>query len=210
MRSSFMQIIINATDAQYALLVEKCNKSGHSISQYKADSTEIAEADLLIDACFEEDGPAFLSVTELPVLVNAVITTSQQLPKNFVRFNGWNGFLGQPKLEIAGHANSVENYASILESAGIDYMVSVDEIGMIGARVVAMMINEAYFALSEGVSSKEDINTAMKLGTNYPYGPFEWADMIGVQKIAALLNALSKTDSRYEIAPALKLTSEWP
>ena len=60
-----MQIIINATDAQYALLVEKCNKSGHSISQYKADSTEMAEAHLLIDACFEEDGAHFYL---LPIL----------------------------------------------------------------------------------------------------------------------------------------------
>lgn len=207
MRSSFMQIIINATDAQYALLVEKCNKSEHSISQYKADSTEITQANLLIDACFEEDGGAFLSVTDTLVLVNAVITTSQHLPNNFVRFNGWNGFLGQAKLEIAGHPNSVEKCTKILQSVGVDYLVSVDEIGMIGARVVAMMINEAYFALGEGVSSKEDINTAMKLGTNYPHGPFEWADLIGVQKIAQLLNALSKTDSRYDIAPALKLTT---
>ena len=45
--------------------------------------------------------------------------------------------------------------------------------GFISARVVSMIINEAYFALEEEVSSKEEIDTAMKLGTNYPYGPFD-------------------------------------
>ncbi len=200
-----MQIIINAKDPQYLLLAEKFTKGSHNISQYNKEHNDILQADLLIDVCYEEEGPAFLSVSHIPVLVNAVLTTSNQLPNNFVRFNGWNGFLGQAKLEIAGPANSVETCKQLLQTAGVDCMVSVDEIGMIGARVVAMIINEAYFALGEGVSSKEDINTAMKLGTNYPYGPFEWADLIGVQKIATLLDALSGTNSRYDIAPALKL-----
>src|ERR1700710_2457559 len=48
-------------------------------------------------------------------------------------------------------------------------------------RVVAMIINEAYYALDAGVSSKESIDLAMKLGTGYPYGPFEWADRIGLR-----------------------------
>ena len=45
-----------------------------------------------------------------------------------------------------------------------------------------MIINEAFLALQEGVSTKEEINTAMKLGTNYPLGPFEWVEKIGPYK----------------------------
>ncbi|MFX8832908.1 3-hydroxyacyl-CoA dehydrogenase family protein, partial [Acinetobacter baumannii] len=74
---------------------------------------------------------------------------------------------------------------------------------MLAARVVAMIINEAYFGWGEGISSKADIDIAMKLGTNYPYGPFEWGYKIGVQKILELLQVLSKTDDRYTPAKAL-------
>jgi 3-hydroxyacyl-CoA dehydrogenase len=67
-----------------------------------------------------------------------------------------------------------------------------------------MIINEAYFALGEDVSSKDEIDLAMKLGTNYPYGPFEWCKKIGLKKVYSLLEKLSDTDSRYSIAPAMK------
>ena len=67
-----------------------------------------------------------------------------------------------------------------------------------------MIINEAFFALQENVSSKEEIDTAMKLGTNYPFGPFEWAERIGLKNIFELLTGLSKTQSRYEPAALLK------
>ena len=67
-----------------------------------------------------------------------------------------------------------------------------------------MIINEAFFALGEGVSTMEEINLAMKLGTNCPYGPFEWEEKIGLQNIYRLLHKLSATDKRYSIAPLLK------
>jgi 3-hydroxybutyryl-CoA dehydrogenase len=72
-----------------------------------------------------------------------------------------------------------------------------DEIGFITPRVVSMIINEAFIALKEGVSTKGEIDTAMKLGTNYPYGPFEWAEKIGVEKIKSLLDKLSMQEKRY-------------
>jgi len=72
-----------------------------------------------------------------------------------------------------------------------------DEPGLISARIIAMIINEAYFANAENVSTEKEIDTAMKLGTNYPYGPFEWADKIGVKNIYVLLEKLSINDPRY-------------
>jgi 3-hydroxybutyryl-CoA dehydrogenase len=66
-----------------------------------------------------------------------------------------------------------------------------------------MIVNEAFFAYGDAVSSKADMDTAMKLGTNYPLGPFEWADKIGLPKIWQLLKALEKTNSRYQPAPEL-------
>ncbi len=67
-----------------------------------------------------------------------------------------------------------------------------------------LSINEAWFALEENVSSKEEIDVAMKLGTNYPYGPFEWASLIGIEKIFELLQKLSTYDKRYLPATLLK------
>ena len=76
--------------------------------------------------------------------------------------------------------------------------------GLLQARIIAMIINEAYYALEENVSTKEQIDIAMKLGTNYPYGPFEWSEKIGIEKIYFLLEKLSAQNKRYTIAAAIK------
>ncbi|MBL0145641.1 MAG: hypothetical protein IPP48_07655 [Chitinophagaceae bacterium] len=60
--------------------------------------------------------------------------------------------------------------------------------------------------MQDDVSTKNEIDIAMKLGTNYPYGPFEWADKIGKQNIYTLLKNLSKTESRY--TPSAQLQNE--
>ncbi|HEX5668136.1 MAG TPA: 3-hydroxyacyl-CoA dehydrogenase family protein, partial [Chitinophagaceae bacterium] len=83
-----------------------------------------------------------------------------------------------------------------------------DEPGMISPRVIAMIVNEAWFALEEGVSSREDIDIAMQLGTNYPYGPFTWGDKIGVKKIVSLLTRLKQSNPRYEVAASLAKEAE--
>ena len=64
-------------------------------------------------------------------------------------------------------------------------------------RTIAMIVNEAYFALEANVSTKQDIDVAMKLGTNYPYGPFEWSKKIGLQEIYNLLNLLTTIDQKF-------------
>jgi 3-hydroxybutyryl-CoA dehydrogenase len=66
-----------------------------------------------------------------------------------------------------------------------------------------MIINEAYLALGEGVSTPEEIDTAMKLGTNYPFGPIEWGSHIGLQNVVTLLHKLSVVQPRYTPADLL-------
>jgi len=65
-----------------------------------------------------------------------------------------------------------------------------DRMGLVSARVLVMIVNEAAFAFMEGVADPSDIDTAMKLGTNYPHGPLEWADRIGLDLVVGLLQAL--------------------
>lgn len=98
--------------------------------------------------------------------------------------------------------------ARSFESLGIS-MHAVEEIG-IGftfPRIAAMVINEAYFALEEGLASDEDIDTAMKFGVNYPLGPLDWAKRTGSQHVATLLDELYHVtgDPRYRASSQLKL-----
>ncbi len=74
---------------------------------------------------------------------------------------------------------------------------------MVSPRVISMIVNEAWFALQEGVSSREEIDIAMQLGTNYPYGPFAWGEKIGLKKIVSLLTRLSAQNPRYQVADLL-------
>jgi hypothetical protein len=65
-----------------------------------------------------------------------------------------------------------------------------DRVALVSLRVLAMIINEAAFAVMEGVAGAGDIDVAMKLGTNYPEGPLRWADRIGAETVVAVLQAL--------------------
>jgi len=139
-----------------------------------------------------------------PVFINSAIKTLSELklPENFSRINGWPGFLDREIWEIAsGKETAVKD---IFEKLGWQYILVADTPGLVSARIISMIINEAYFALGDNVSTKEEIDIAMKLGTNYPYGPFEWSRKIGPEKVYNLLEKLNQQDNRYTIAPAMK------
>ena len=144
----------------------------------------------------------------LPIFINSVHLTLKQQhhPKNVVRINGWNGFMERNLWEIAGEIQ--ENHIAFLNAINRKYIVVADEPGLVSARVIAMIINEAYFAKEDGISSEQEIDIAMKLGTNYPKGPFEWKSTIGIENIFSLLTALSTTDPRYTPSALLKAEFE--
>jgi 3-hydroxybutyryl-CoA dehydrogenase len=73
------------------------------------------------------------------------------------------------------------------------------------ARILATIINEASLALDEGVASREDIDTAMRLGTNYPHGPLEWAEQIGFADCDRMLLELNGTVTDDRFRPAALL-----
>jgi 3-hydroxybutyryl-CoA dehydrogenase len=99
-----------------------------------------------------------------------------------------------------------QDVATIMAALGIDYDLVEDRVGMITPRILFMIINEACYTLQEGTASIEDIDIAMKLGTNYPMGPFEWCDKIGVTEVFETLVSLYEDtkDERYKICPLLK------
>jgi 3-hydroxybutyryl-CoA dehydrogenase len=167
----------------------------------------IIEADLYMDLLFELDNERTSRLKQLlskPVLVNAVPYTTNTIGQDFIRINAWPTFLQRDILEIAlPAAVSEETIAPILNEINWKYTLVPDIAGMITPRVVSMIINEAYYTLGDGVSTREEIDVAMKLGTNYPMGPFEWAGKIGLHRVYELLKEMGRTDERYAIAPAL-------
>jgi 3-hydroxybutyryl-CoA dehydrogenase len=80
----------------------------------------------------------------------------------------------------------------------------------IAARVLATIVNEAASAVAEGVATPDAIDTAMRLGTNYPSGPLEWGERIGLGHVLHTLDALhgSVPDGRYRVDPLLRRLAE--
>ncbi len=136
-----------------------------------------------------------------PVFINAVTETLSDIHLDIIRFNGWPGFLKGKYLEAAANTEKQEKANRLF---GDQLIFVKDEPGFVSARIVSMIINEAYFTLEAGTSTKEEIDTAMKLGTGYPFGPFEWSEMIGLGKVAELLKKLSHDNPVYELAESLK------
>ncbi|MFS0558776.1 3-hydroxyacyl-CoA dehydrogenase family protein [Brevibacillus sp. 179-C9.3 HS] len=81
-----------------------------------------------------------------------------------------------------------------------------DEVGLVFPRILTLIINEAAFTLMEKAATAGDIDIAMKKGTNYPYGPLEWADRIGLDEIFAISRGLQRdlAEERYRTAPLLR------
>jgi 3-hydroxybutyryl-CoA dehydrogenase len=81
-----------------------------------------------------------------------------------------------------------------------------DACGLIAPRIVSLIVNEAAFALTEGVASADDIDAAVRLGANYPQGPLQWADAIGVDMVYTVIESMFEEmgDDRYRPAPLLR------
>src|SRR3990172_8928291 len=91
--------------------------------------------------------------------------------------------------------------------AGLNLQTALvaDGPGLVRARIVCALVNEAASALMEGVASPADIDTAMKLGTNYPRGPLEWGDLIGLDLVLGVMRGLQEEfgEDRYRPCPLL-------
>ena len=87
-----------------------------------------------------------------------------------------------------------------------DVAIVQDRVGMVLPRILCQIINEAMFAIQQDVALPKDIDTAMKLGMNYPSGPIEWGERIGFKQVYAVLDALHTDlgEERYRICPLLK------
>lgn len=109
---------------------------------------------------------------------------------------------------IRGLATSdatVEAMKEVGEKMGKTIVMAKDSPGFVVNRVLAPMLNEAIFALQEGLASAEDIDQAMKLGTNQPMGPLTLADFVGLDTLLAIMEVMQKEFGEDKYRPATLL-----
>ena len=102
-------------------------------------------------------------------------------------------------------AEGVDAVVGLLQAAGLAVSKLRDIPGLIVMRTVAMLANEAADAVNQGVCSAKAVDTAMRLGVNYPQGPLAWADAVGVAQIGKVLTHLAQTygEDRYRTSPLI-------
>lgn len=139
---------------------------------------------------------------EKPVFVCSVVETLHELPAGFplIRLNAWPGFLRYPLLEISGVDNNKGKAEKLLHDLEWAFEWVADVPGLVTPRIISMIINEACFALEEKVSTPDEIDIALELGTSYPRGPFAWTKQIGPDRIIRLLHKLASQDDLYQPA----------
>jgi 3-hydroxybutyryl-CoA dehydrogenase len=142
-----------------------------------------------------------ISITEL-----ASVVSNQE---RFIGMHFMNPVPVMRLVEIINGMNTDDKTTAAIreltENMGKIPVVVKDAPGFIANRILMPMINEAVFCLMEGISTKEDIDTVMKLGTNHPMGPLELADLIGLDVCLSIMNVLHEDfkDSKYRPCPLL-------
>lgn len=151
-----------------------------------------------------------------PILTSSVTLSAAeqmtwvQAPERLMGIGAFPTLLDRKLVELAPTIRTSSEVLSGTTAffAGIGREISIvqDRVGYVMPRILCMLINEACFALAENLASAQDIDTAMKLGTNYPEGPIAWGEKIGFRQVLAVLEALLRDygEDRYRVAPLLR------
>jgi 3-hydroxybutyryl-CoA dehydrogenase len=185
--------------------------------------SDLSNCDIVIEAIFENFDAKAAAFRELdavlaPQAILASNTSSIDITRlaavsgRATQFIGMHFFNPVPLMALVeivrGLATSDETYAVVHDLAvklGKTPVEVKDYPGFVSNRVLLPMINEAVFVLFEGVASREDIDTVMKLGMNHPMGPLTLADFIGLDVCLDILNVLYEgfKDPKYRPCPLL-------
>jgi 3-hydroxybutyryl-CoA dehydrogenase len=176
--------------------------------------------DIVFDLNFDDNQERFDLYLAVSPTVNIILSSALielgslhamiPIKPNIFGMNCIPGFINRNVKEISFHQESQINaLKTIGQKLNWEIAPVKDRVGMVTPRILFMIINEAYYTLQESTASKEDINTAMKLGTNYPFGPFEWCEKIGVKTVVRMLQNIYEDtkDERYKLCPLLKTES---
>ena len=181
----------------------------------KEAKKHLMNTDIVFDFSPSADDMIMYSEFKNPVFINSVFSSLSVFISHFNNdqtdlifgFYGLPTLINRSVLEVTvGSKKNEDRLKHICSQLETDFVCVEDRVGGVTARVICMIINEAYYTLEEGIANRADIDMAMKLGTNYPYGPFEWAQRIGIGYLIKLLDALYQDthDDRYKVCDLLR------
>lgn len=184
------------------------------------DTKDCANFDVFFDLNFDleenqlEKFSQYINATNTQFFISSVQIQLEKLVSetgatnvsNIAGINAIPGFLERAILEITHPFGLEETYKEFLKTIWSALISVESRVGLVTPRIIFMIVNEAFYTLQEGTAEKSDINTAMKLGTNYPFGPFEAVNIFGINNIFNTLQAIYEDtkEERYKICPALK------
>lgn len=191
------------------------------------DTTSHPEFDVFIDLNWDESPDSITDYSQnkdtLFILGGNLITLEEGLKnaglhynqQQFLSINSFPHLIERDTWELSNpfdiNLDKFYQFTALIGNPTCEWLKS--RIGFFTPRVLCMIINEAYFTVQEGTASKSDIDTAMKLGTNYPKGPFEFLESFGIDLVYKQLEALYQDthDERYKICSLLKTEylKEW-
>ncbi|GAA0892526.1 hypothetical protein GCM10009122_22050 [Fulvivirga kasyanovii] len=176
----------------------------------------LSEKDLVFDfiidenpdhfECYKNPGNAVIFLNTVKISLAELVFLNGPVDGQVFGFNGLPTFVNREVIEVSALKGEYETLSKVFGSLNTEYKLVDDRVGMVTPRIIFMIINEAFYTVQEGTASREDIDAGMRLGTNYPYGPFEWLDLIGIHHVYETLEAIYEDtkDERYKICPLLK------
>jgi 3-hydroxybutyryl-CoA dehydrogenase len=226
----FLKRGLNAIDKSLQRDVDKGRLSAEAKAEIlnriepRTDLESLRDVDMVVEAINEDfaiKSELFKSLDQLlnPEVIFASNTSSISItrlagvtarPDRFIGMHFFNPVPVMKLVEVVrGMATSAQTYATVRDLAlemGKTPVEVNDSPGFVSNRILLPMINEAIFALYEGVGTIEAIDEVMKLGMNHPMGPLQLADFIGLDVCLAILNVLYDgfNDSKYRPCPLLK------
>jgi 3-hydroxybutyryl-CoA dehydrogenase len=224
-----------ARDVEKGKLAQADADSARARLQYIGSLDNLGECDIVIEAVVEDvkvkiglftqlaemfakipgrqilaTNTSSISITELAASCNLIKGPSMQAPEQIIGMHFFNPVPIMKLVEVINGLSTspetTQRTIALAEAMGKTAIPANDRPGFVSNRVLMPMINEAFYAWMEGVAKPEDIDGIMKLGCNFPMGPLNLADFIGLDTCVHIMDVLADglNNDRYRACPLLK------